>query len=136
MYHKNKGVSLLIEKRAYRTLETEARKRKLGAGEYLEMLVEMDYICNNGGETPEEQEVSNGDVQPEEGTVSISEKHYRLLSAREDDRGVEEAAAEVIHLGVEMLPERPISKRWFESVVNVRDWAGNDSRDPGGEPQV
>jgi len=112
-----KNVAVVIAKNAYRQLETESRKRKLSAGEYLEMLIEMDYICNNGGE------------EPEEGAVSISGKHYSLLreNAERSGRTPEEIAEMIINLSVEMLPEKPISKEWFRSVVDV--W-GAGEKDP------
>ncbi len=53
-----KTVAVVIAKNAYRQLESESRKRRLSPGECLEMLIEMDYICNNGGEEPEEGAVS------------------------------------------------------------------------------
>lgn len=82
-----KNVAVVIAKNAHRQLEEESRKRKLSAGEYLEMLIEMDYI------TPEE------------------------------------IAEMIISLSVEMLPERPISKRWFRSVVDV--WGAADAGPEG-----
>ncbi len=109
-----KNIAVVIAKNAYRQLESESRKRKLSSGEYLEMLIEMDYICNNGGE------------EPAEGTVFVSEKHYSLLSenAKREDRTPEEIAEMIISLGAEMLPEKPISKEWFRSVVDV--WGAVD----------
>lgn len=114
-----KNVAVVIAKNAHRQLEEESRKRKLSAGEYLEMLIEMDYICNNGGE------------EPDEGAVSISEKHYSLLreNAEREGRTPEEIAEMIISLSVEMLPERPISKRWFRSVVDV--WGAADAGPEG-----
>ena len=119
MKNKNceKTVAVVIAKNAYRQLEAESRKRRLSPGEYLEMLIEMDYICNNGGE------------EPEEGAVSISGKHYSLLreNAEQSGRTPEEIAEMIINLSAEMLPERPISKRWFRSVVDV--WGAEDPGD-------
>ena len=119
MKNKNceKTVAVVIAKNAYRQLEAESRKRRLSPGEYLEMLIEMDYICNNGGE------------EPEEGAVSISGKHYSLLreNAERSGRTPEEIAEMIINLSAEMLPERPISKRWFRSVVDV--WGAGDPGD-------
>lgn len=116
-----KIVAVVIAENAYRQLEAESRKRKLSPGEYLEMLIEMDYICNNGGE------------EPEEGAVSISGKHYSLLreNAEQSGRTPEEIAEMIIDLGAEMLPERPISKRWFRSVVDIWGGGRKDTKDPG-----
>lgn len=134
-----KTVAVVIAKNAYRQLETESRKRKLSAGEYLEMLIEMDYICNDGGEDPEEGEVSvtRNDVCGAGGgqlapcALSVSEKHHFLLSrnAEREGRTPEEIAEMIISLSAEMLPERPISRRWFRSVVNI--WGAVDPKDPG-----
>lgn len=112
-----KNVAVVIAKNAYRQLESESRKRKLSPAEYLEMLIEMDYICNNGGE------------EPEEGAVSISGKHYSLLREKAERSGStpEEIAEMIISLSVEMLPERPISREWFRSVVDV--WGAVDAED-------
>ena len=134
MMKKERNIAMVIAKNAHRQLETESRKRKLSPGEYLEMLIEMDYICNNGGEEPEERCGGVG-KEPEEGAVSISEKHHSLLRENAEREGLtpEEIAGMIINLSVEMLPERPISKRWFHSVVDIWGARGKNPKDPGSE---
>ena len=109
-----KNVTLTIDQIPYGQLEREARKRALAPGEYLEMLIEMDYISNNGEDS-------------EEGaTVSISQRHYSLLREEAEEAGfpVEETAEIIIGLSAEMLPERPLSRERFDAVVEA--WGGVD----------
>ena len=111
---KEKNVTLTIEQIPYGQLEREARKRALTPGEYLEMLIEMDYITNTGRGS-------------EEGVVvSISERHYSLLREEAEEAGFEvgETAEMIIGLSAEMLPERPLSREKFDAVVEA--WGGVD----------
>ena len=111
---KEKNVALTIDQIPYGQLEREARKRALTPGEYLEMLIEMDYISNTGSD-------------PEEGVVvSISQRHYSLLREEAEEAGfeVEETAEIIIGVSAEMLPERPLSREKFDAVVEA--WGGVD----------
>lgn len=111
---KEKNVALTIDQIPYGQLEREARKRALTPGEYLEMLIEMDYITNTGSD-------------PEEGVVvSISQRHYSLLREEAEEAGfeVEETAEIIIGVSAEMLPERPLSREKFDAVVEA--WGGVD----------
>ena len=111
---KEKNVTLTIDQIPYGQLEREARKRALTPGEYLEMLIEMDYITNTGKD-------------PEEGVaVCISQRHYSLLREEAEETGfeVEETAEMIIGLSAEMLPERPLSREKFDAVVEA--WGGVD----------
>ena len=111
---KEKSVTLTIEQIPYGQLEREARKRGLTPGEYLEMLIEMDYISNAGRDS-------------EEGVaVSISQRHYSLLREEAEEAGfkVEETAEMIIGLSAEMLPEKPLSREKFDAVVEA--WGGVD----------
>lgn len=111
---KEKSVTITIDQITYGQLEREARKRELPPGEYLEILIEMDYISNAGED-------------PEEGAeVSISKKHYDLLREEAKDVGfnAEETAEMIIGLSAEMLPERPLSREKFDAVAEA--WGGVD----------
>lgn len=111
---KEKNVTLTIDQIPYGQLEREARKRALAPGEYLEMLIEMDYISNTGSD-------------PEGGAVvSISERHYSLLRKEAEEVGfeVEETAEMIIGCSAEMLPEKPLSRKKFDAVVEA--WGGVD----------
>ena len=114
-----KNATLAIDQIQYGQLEREARKRALAPGDYLEMLIEMDYITNTGSDPGETV------------SVSISEKHYSLLcrEAEEVGRGVGEAAEMIIGLSAEALPEKPLSRERFDAVVEA--WGGIDF--PSGE---
>ena len=106
--------TLTIHKVPYEQLEQEARKRALSPGDYLEMLIEMDYISNTGSDPGETV------------SVSISEKHYSLLrrDAEEAGRGTDRNAEMIIGISAEMLPERPLSRERFDAVVEA--WGGVD----------
>ncbi len=111
---KTGNVTLTIDQIPYGQLEREARKRALAPGDYLEMLIEMDYIVNTGCDP--------GEVV----SVSLSERHYSLLcrEAEETGRGAEKSAEMIIGLSAEMLPERPLSREKFDAVVEA--WGGVD----------
>ena len=111
---KTGNVTLAIDQIPYGQLEREARKRALAPGDYLEMLIEMDYIVNTGCDP--------GDVV----SVSISEKHYSLLcrEAGESGRGADKSAEMIIGLSAEALPEKPLSRERFAAVVEA--WGGVD----------
>ena len=106
--------TLTINKTPYEQLEQEARKRALSPGDYLEMLIEMDYISNTGSDPGETV------------SVSISEKHYSLLrrDAEEAGHGTDINAEMIIGISAEMLPERPLSRERFDAVVEA--WGGVD----------
>ena len=106
--------TLTINKTPYEQLEQEARKRALSPGDYLEMLIEMDYISNTGSDPGETV------------SVSISEKHYSLLrrDAEEAGRGTDRNAEMIIGISAEMLPEKPLSRERFDAVVEA--WGGVD----------
>ena len=118
---KTRNATLTINQIPYGQLEREARKRALAPGDYLEMLIEMDYITNTGSDPGKTV------------SVSISERHYSLLrrEAEETGRGTDETAEIMIGLSAEMLPEKPISREKFNAVVEA--WGGVDS--PGGGKQ-
>ena len=111
---KTGNITLTIDQIQYGQLEREARKRALAPGDYLEMLIEMDYIVNTGCDP--------GDAV----SVSISERHYSLLcqEAAESGRGAEKSAEMIIGLSAEALPERPLSRETFDAVVEA--WGGVD----------
>ena len=110
--NKRGNVTLVIGQVPYGQLEQEARKRALSPGDYLEMLIEMDQISNKGSDP--------GDVV----SVSISERHYSLLSreAEAAGRGADQSAEMIIGLSAEMFPERPLSREQFDAVVKA--WGG------------
>ena len=116
---KTGSVTLTIDQIPYEQLEREARKRALAPGDYLEMLIEMDHITNTGSDP--------GEVV----SVSISESHYSLLCREEEesDRGAEKNAEMIIGLSAETLPEKPLSRKTFDAVVEA--WGGVDF--PGGK---
>ena len=72
---KTGNITLTIDQTPYGQLEREARKRALAPGDYLEMLIEMDYIVNTGCDP--------GDAV----SVSISERHYSLLCQETAESG-------------------------------------------------
>ena len=111
---KTGNVTLTIDQIPYEQLEREARKRALAPGDYLEMLIEMDYIANTGSDP--------GEVV----SVSISERHYSLLCREEEesDRGAEKNAEMIIGLSAEAFPEKPLSRETFDAVVEA--WGGVD----------
>ena len=111
---KTGSITLTIDQIPYEQLEREARKRALAPGDYLEMLIEMDYITNTGSDP--------GEVV----SVSISERHYSLLCREEEesDRGAEKNAEMIIGLSAEALPEKPLSRETFDAVVEA--WGGVD----------
>ena len=111
---KEKNVTLTIDQIPYGQLEREARKRALAPGEYLEMLIEMDYIANT------ERDSEEGVI------VSISQRHYSLLREEAEEAGfkVEETAEMIIGLSAEMLPEGPLSREKFDAVAEA--WGGVD----------
>lgn len=114
---KTGNVTLVIGQTPYGQLEREARKRALSPGDYLEMLIEMDYISNTGsapGETV---------------SVSISERHYSLLrrEAEAAGRGADKSAEMIIGVSAEMFPERALSRERFDAVVEA--WGGVDFPD-------
>ena len=111
---KTGNVTLVIGKTPYGQLEREARKRALSPGDYLEMLIEMDYISNTGSDPGEEV------------SVSISDKHYSLLrrEAEAAGRGADKSAEMIIGVSAEMFPERPLSREKFDAVVEA--WGGVD----------
>ncbi len=111
---KEKNVTLTIDRVPYGQLEREARKRALGPGEYLEMLIEMDRISNCAEDLEEET------------AVSISERHYSLLREDAEETGfeVEDIAEMIIGLSAEMLPRKPLSREKFDAVVKA--WGGVD----------
>lgn len=119
---KTGNVTLTIDQVPYGQLEREARKRALSPGDYLEILIEMDYISNTGSDPG--RSVS----------VSISERHYSLLrrEAEEAGRGVDKNAEMIIGLSAEMLPEKPLSREKFDAVVEA--WGGVDFPDEGKRP--
>ena len=112
---KTGNVTLTIDQIPYGQLEREARKRALAPGDYLEMLIEMDYIVNTGCDP--------GEVV----SVSLSEKHYSLLcrEAEETGRGVEKSAEMIIGLSAEMPFQRDrLAREKFDAVVEA--WGGVD----------
>ena len=111
---KTGNVTLTIKQTPYGQLEREARRRALAPGDYLEMLIEMDYIVNTGCDP--------GDAV----SVSISEKHYSLLcqEAAESGRGADKSAEMIIGISAEALPEKPLSRETFDAVVEA--WGGVD----------
>ena len=112
---KKHNVTMIINKAQYEKLELEAKKRHLPPGEYLEMLIEMDQISNGREYGPD------GGM-----AVAISEKHYSLLRQEAEEVGfdTEETAEMIIGLSAEMLPERPLSRKGFDAVVEA--WGGVD----------
>ncbi len=112
--NKTGNVTLVIGQISYGQLEQEARKRALSPGDYLEMLIEMDQISNTGSDP--------GDVV----SVSISERHYSLLSreAEASGHGADTCAEMIIGASAEMFPERPLSREKFDAVVEA--WGGVD----------
>ena len=110
--HKTGNVTLVIGHISYEQLEMEARKRALSPGDYLEMLIEMDQISNTGSDP--------GNTV----SVSVSEKHYSLLSrkAETSGNGADTCAEMIIGLSAEMFPERPLSREKFDAVVEA--WGG------------
>ena len=111
---KTGNVTLTIKQLPYGQLEREARRRALAPGDYLEMLIEMDYIVNTGCDP--------GDAV----SVSISERHYSLLcqEAAESGRGTDKSAEMIIGISAEALPEKPLSRETFDAVVEA--WGGVD----------
>ena len=111
---KTGNVTLVIGQTPYGQLEREARKRALSPGDYLEILIEMDYISNTGSDPGETV------------SVSISERHYSLLrrEAEAAGRGADKSAEMIIGVSAEMLPERPLSREKFDAVVEA--WGGVD----------
>lgn len=119
---KTGNVTLTIDQVPYGQLEQEARKRALSPGDYLEILIEMDYISNTGSDPG--RSVS----------VSISERHYSLLRREAEEAGyrVEKNAEMIIGASAEMLPEKPLSRERFDAVVEA--WGGVDFPDEGKRP--
>ena len=111
---KTTNVTLVLGKTQYGHLEQEARKRALAPGDYLEILIEMDYISHAG--SPPGETVS----------VSISEKHYSLLRRAAEAVGyeVDRNAEAIIGASAEMLPVKPLSRERFDAVVEA--WGGVD----------
>lgn len=112
--NKTGNVTLVIGRTPYGQLEREARKRALSPGDYLEMLIEMDYISNTGSDPGEAV------------SVSISQRHYSLLrrEAEAAGRGADKSAEMIIGVSAEMLPERALSREKFDAVVEA--WGGVD----------